>query len=130
MSLLKFQFTRAGERATRAEGEEMKKELFQFTRAGERATLPSVFDDIHDLFQFTRAGERATKSSYRMPGLCRVSIHARWGARDWPPGRSRWIRGRFNSRALGSARLDVEGVHSQEHVSIHARWGARDCWQT
>ena len=123
--------------------------VFQFTRAGERATTLPVNIGQLGAFQFTRAGERATDGGGDNDDERSVSIHARWGARDCssttPPASPRTFqftrageratpsRGwkppstRFNSRALGSARLGRRrGGRRLPDVSIHARWGARD----
>ena len=100
-----FQFTRAGERATLGRIDQRASELlFQFTRAGERATTGTWCISRRASFQFTRAGERATVERENRLRRARVSIHARWGARD-RVGRSVIpCNESFNSRALGSAR--------------------------
>ena len=146
----RFQFTRAGERATaRRRKPGARRNCFNSRALGSARLGEWRILGCKIVFQFTRAGERATQRGGGHPPHDRVSIHARWGARDllYNP-MTPWDKC-FNSRALGSARLAVSGrvggekcfnsralgsarhrVHEllprQGVVSIHARWGARD----
>ena len=123
---VRFQFTRAGERATKTLDPLNYQDQFQFTRAGERATVRRRRWRWGGSFNSRALGSARLWSKVCNMVFTDVSIHARWGARD-NCASVIIIFKKFQFTRAGERATDkTTKTNGENHVSIHARWGARD----